>query len=154
MKFNAYDSNGNCTSVTVGTSITTLSYDDSNRVTGITYPSAAPDVKMDCTLNSEEAITQSIQRFAPTLLWFAIRNSLVLKFDKWDNVKDVLYSRWKKPTFNIVMEPVTLEYFELFVLDLCSAKGKTFGRRFEFNRLTELKAALKDALEWGRCLPP
>jgi len=36
-----YDSNGNCTSVTVGTSVTSISYDYENRVTGITYPSSA-----------------------------------------------------------------------------------------------------------------
>ena len=34
----AYDSNGNCTSVTVGSSVTSLSYDVENRVTSITYP--------------------------------------------------------------------------------------------------------------------
>ena len=37
----AYDSNGNCTSVTVGTSVTSISYDYENRVVGITYPSTA-----------------------------------------------------------------------------------------------------------------
>jgi RHS repeat-associated protein len=36
-----YDSNGNCTSVVVGGATTSLTYDDSNRVTGITYPSTA-----------------------------------------------------------------------------------------------------------------
>jgi RHS repeat-associated protein len=36
-----YDSNGNCTSVTAGTSVTQVAYDYQNRVTGITYPSAA-----------------------------------------------------------------------------------------------------------------
>ena len=36
-----YDSNGNCTSVTVGTSVTSISYDYENRVVGITYPSTA-----------------------------------------------------------------------------------------------------------------
>ena len=36
-----YDSSGNCTSVTIGTNVTALTYDDSNRVTGITYPSTA-----------------------------------------------------------------------------------------------------------------
>ncbi len=33
-----YDSNGNCTSVTVGSSVTSLTYDVENRVTAITYP--------------------------------------------------------------------------------------------------------------------
>ena len=33
-----YDSNGNCTTVTVGTSVTTLTYDIENRVVGIAYP--------------------------------------------------------------------------------------------------------------------
>ncbi|MCW3099802.1 MAG: repeat-containing protein [Chthonomonadaceae bacterium] len=37
----AYDNNGNCTSVTVGTSVTSISYDYENRVVGITYPSSA-----------------------------------------------------------------------------------------------------------------
>ncbi|MCW3052755.1 MAG: repeat-containing protein, partial [Chthonomonadales bacterium] len=36
-----YDYNGNCTSVTVGSSVTSISYDYENRVTGITYPSSA-----------------------------------------------------------------------------------------------------------------
>jgi RHS repeat-associated protein len=36
-----YDSNGNCTSVTVGSSVTSLTYDYENRVTSITYPSSA-----------------------------------------------------------------------------------------------------------------
>ena len=36
-----YDSNGNCTSVTVGTSVTSLTYDYENRVVGMTYPSSA-----------------------------------------------------------------------------------------------------------------
>ena len=36
-----YDNNGNCTSVTVGTSVTSIAYDYENRVTGITYPSSA-----------------------------------------------------------------------------------------------------------------
>ena len=35
-----YDSNGNCTSVSVGTSVTSISYDYENRVVGITYPSS------------------------------------------------------------------------------------------------------------------
>ena len=36
-----YDSNGNCTSVTVGTSVTSISYDYENRVVGISYPGGA-----------------------------------------------------------------------------------------------------------------
>jgi RHS repeat-associated protein len=36
-----YDYNGNCTSVTVGSNVTSLTYDYENRVTGITYPSSA-----------------------------------------------------------------------------------------------------------------
>ena len=36
-----YDYNGNCTSVTVGSNVTAISYDYENRVTGIIYPSSA-----------------------------------------------------------------------------------------------------------------
>ena len=36
-----YDNAGNCTSVTVGTSVTSISYDYENRVVGISYPGGA-----------------------------------------------------------------------------------------------------------------
>ena len=52
-----YDSNGNCTSVTVGTSVTSVSYDVENRVVGITYPSSSTN---SFAYNGEDLRTQKV----------------------------------------------------------------------------------------------
>ena len=52
-----YDYNGNCTSVTVGSSVTYLTYDYENRVTGITYPSSATN---SFTYNGEDMRMQKV----------------------------------------------------------------------------------------------
>ncbi len=52
-----YDSNGNCTSVTVGSSVTSLTYDVENRVVGITYPSSATN---SFAYNGEDLRTQKV----------------------------------------------------------------------------------------------
>ena len=52
-----YDSNGNCTSVTVGSSVTSINYDIENRVIGITYPEGATN---SFAYNGEDLRTQKV----------------------------------------------------------------------------------------------
>jgi RHS repeat-associated protein len=52
-----YDLNGNCTSVTVGSSVTGLTYDVENRVTGITYPGGATNT---FAYNGEDLRTKKV----------------------------------------------------------------------------------------------